>query len=848
MLSKSAIKITLIYLLVGFSWIYFSDRILFIFFEYQEEERHILLQTIKGGFYVIVTGIMLYALIRSFYKKNEYRLLDLEAKQAELKAIRSITKTAAWEYDSIKKQSSWTVEAIDIFDVDTNFIPTFDKLTSFLINEIDKKIVLEAIQEAEKNGKAFDMNFPIVSGAGEHKWIRIVGNPEFKNKRCVRIYGTIQDITKSKNAEVNIIRLNRLYSFITSLNQLIVRTTDEKSLLKELCDIAVTIGQFRMVWVGLYNAETGFIEPYVFSGVEKDYLKGIQISVMQDQVDGRGPSGTAFREGRHFVVNDIESDINFVPWREAALSRGYKSSISLPYRKMGTIVGTLNFYTPIKYYFDDQEIKLLNRAAIDLSFALDNIHNEETKKAAEDKLEKSENLYRAIVETTNEGVWMIDENGFSVFENRRMEEMLGYQPGEMRGRHLFSFMDEEQRQIAVKNIEDRKNGIAEIQEFKFLRKDGTFLWVMMNTSPFIEASKYSGALAMITDITKRKLAEERMLEALERYEIVSKATSDTIWDWDVAKNSIKYTQGIAKVFEYTEATISNTKSWRDSKIHPADLPVLENQFSNAFSEKLEKFTAEYRFKSFNGEYRIASDRLFITYNQEGQPIRVIGSMQDITAQKEFEMKIDKAVINTQEVERQQIGMELHDNVNQILAASLIYLGITKETFKKNNLSTDIADRTESYIQSAIDEIRRLSHELAPVSIKDISINQVIELLVDTINLNNKFEVKMEIQDFGDEILKDEIKINLYRILQEQLNNIIKYSQATLVTISLKKLDKYAVLAVSDNGVGFDSLKKSNGIGLENIRRRAKLFSGEFKLFTSPGTGCKIIVEIPLTEF
>ncbi len=93
-----------------------------------------------------------------------------------------------------------------------------------------------------------------------------------------------------------------------------------------------------------------------------------------------------------------------------------------------------------------------------------------------------------------------------------------------------------------------------------------------------------------------------------------------------------------------------------------------------------------------------------------------------------------------------------------------------------------------------------------------------------------------------------LQINLYRILQEQLNNIMKYAKASEVTVSFKKVKQSFVFKIADNGIGFDPDTHRGGIGLENIKRRAKVFSGEYKLKTAPGKGCEIIVEIPENAF
>jgi len=141
----------------------------------------------------------------------------------------------------------------------------------------------------------------------------------------------------------------------------------------------------------------------------------------------------------------------------------------------------------------------------------------------------------------------------------------------------------------------------------------------------------------------------------------------------------------------------------------------------------------------------------------------------------------------------------------------------------------------------------LSHELAPVSFKDISLREAFEILINSINHNKQFGINLCIDIADQKKIPGDLKINLYRILQEQLNNIVKYSQATELLISLTADEHCFRLMIADNGKGFDAKVQSKGIGLENIRRRTKLFAGEFKLNTSPGNGCEVIVEIPFRK-
>ncbi len=131
------------------------------------------------------------------------------------------------------------------------------------------------------------------------------------------------------------------------------------------------------------------------------------------------------------------------------------------------------------------------------------------RRAAEAALAESQARYQMIVETTQEGVWMVDAQARTTFVNQRMAEMLGYTPNEMMGRPLFDFMDQEAIRQAEKNFERHKQGVKEVHDFRFQRKDGSFVWTLVSTNPLEDKQqRFVGSLALITDITERKRSEQ----------------------------------------------------------------------------------------------------------------------------------------------------------------------------------------------------------------------------------------------------------------------------------------------------------------------------------------------------
>ena len=210
-----------------------------------------------------------------------------------------------------------------------------------------------------------------------------------------------------------------------------------------------------------------------------------------------------------------------------------------------------------------------------------------------------------------------------------------------------------------------------------------------------------------------------------------------------------------------------------------------------------------------------------------------------------QINITKAIITTQEEERFEMGAELHDNVCQILAGTLLNLGMAKKSTDDPN---KFIEESENYIQLALKEIRNLSHRLAPASYENTSLKESINALFVNLRIYEKYEVIFEysVNDVANKDLP--IIQNLFRILQEQLNNIVKHAQASVLEIKFSKTDSFIKMQIKDNGIGFNVKNEKGGIGIRNMRKRTQLFNGIFILNSTPGKGCEIIIEMPfLTE-
>jgi PAS domain S-box-containing protein len=217
---------------------------------------------------------------------------------------------------------------------------------------------------------------------------------------------------------------------------------------------------------------------------------------------------------------------------------------------------------------------------------------------------------------------------------------------------------------------------------------------------------------------------------------------------------------------------------------------------------------------------------------------------DVTEKNRMEKEITRAIIKTQENERFEIGAELHDNICQILATTHITLGVLKKSI--NPAGMELFAQCRDYIKLATQEIRNLSHRLAPAFFNDSTLEEAFSILLKSVNIENKYNTSL----FFDPLIADleidhDIQLNLYRILQEQLRNIVKYAHCKHIGVELLISKLKLKMRIWDDGVGFEMDNFRGGIGISNMKRRTELFQGDFDIHSNPGEGCEVIIEIPV---
>jgi two-component system, NarL family, sensor histidine kinase UhpB len=359
----------------------------------------------------------------------------------------------------------------------------------------------------------------------------------------------------------------------------------------------------------------------------------------------------------------------------------------------------------------------------------------------------------------------------------------------------------------------------------------------------------SGSLLFFTAFRYFKNLQETLdkkASLLQKLKALNEATTEGIIDYDFRTDTAILNDQMKMFMDVPKNVIKNFRELHSSRMHPEDREMMNKKFSNYLNATATKWHSEYRYK-IKKEYRNILSQGLILRDKDGQPLQMIYILKDVTEIKKSQEKLNEqqaifrkslalSVIEAQETERNRWALELHDNICQMLAVSKLYMEIGLN--KPNN--TSVLLQSKAIVEDAINEIRTISYNIKPPQFELLTLGESIRILVSNIKRFQDFEFIMDFNEVREMNLRIEHKLMIYRVIQEQLNNILKYASATDIFLSITIEDGRVTVYIQDDGIGFDPEKIKNGIGLNNIRSRLQAFSGNLTINSAPGKGCELI--------
>jgi two-component system, NarL family, sensor histidine kinase UhpB len=292
------------------------------------------------------------------------------------------------------------------------------------------------------------------------------------------------------------------------------------------------------------------------------------------------------------------------------------------------------------------------------------------------------------------------------------------------------------------------------------------------------------------------------------------------------------------------------KTWL-SCIHPEDLEMVSQKLQIASGSGCD-LSMDYRIIRGNGFIRHIHNESKQASDADGKPAGLYGTIQDMTTMVLLEHKlvserrakqseITAAVLTAQENQRANIGKELYDDLNQVLGATKMYIELARKDKEDREM---LLEKSANCIADVIEKISKISKSLSCPGRQVGLFNSIKVLMADLIR-DHPIDIQFRENNMQEKHLNEKLKLTIFRIVQEQMNNILKHSGATNAVIRLSKRDDEVVLHISDNGLGTDHVKETDGVGIQNIRTRAELYNGTVTIISKPGKGYSLKVALSL---
>lgn len=343
-------------------------------------------------------------------------------------------------------------------------------------------------------------------------------------------------------------------------------------------------------------------------------------------------------------------------------------------------------------------------------------------------------------------------------------------------------------------------------------------------------------------------------EWLRKYTALSKVIKEGIVDYDFGKDEALINEQMQEFLGIQLNVVKDFVSIQTSRLHPMDRERLLQLFQQFIKSNETRWQAEYRYQVHGDGFRdIISRGYLIRDLQSGAPLHLIYSLQDVTElnklrnqfydqQLQHQQELTQSILRAQEQEKNRWAEELHDNVGQVLTVSQLLM---EQVYVQT--ASPLAEKAKSLVQNALGEIRQLSAALKPPTFGNQSLNTSIESLLANINRVKPHEFSLIMNQLQETNLKEEHKLVIYRVVQEQLHNIVKYAEAKKVLITLTQIGTEVVLTIQDNGKGFDPKKVKTGIGLRNIESRLQAFGGTCTIESENGKGCRLQASFTINQ-
>ena len=459
---------------------------------------------------------------------------------------------------------------------------------------------------------------------------------------------------------------------------------------------------------------------------------------------------------------------------------------------------------------------------------------------AQEELKRSEERYRAVIEQSTEGIYLIDAKSRRLLEtNPSFQAMLGYDAEELRGMELYELMAHSREDVDANIGYTLEAGRRLVGGRTYRRKDGALLNVEVGVST-ISYNSHQTICATVRDVTARRKAEEALRRSEERFRSLVRYASDIIVVLDGSGEILFESPAVERVLGFTAQERMGANAF--DYLHPEDRGPVADRFAKLAEEPGQRLSAEYRTRNKDGDWRSFEA---IGVNLLDDPVirGIVVNSRDVTERK----RTEQALAEIRDAERGRIARELHDGVLQDLSYAAQAMEVTRVKYGGTGVEDDLAEAAET-VRRAARGLRESIYDLRVYRHGRQNAAQLFESLID---LNRRRmpgrEIEADVEQGLLESLSERGGMELLRVVQEALTNVRRHSGARKARVALASSKGAVRVEVSDDGRGFDREALPPGVGTLGMRERALALGGRLEIESEPGSGTTVRFEAPLNN-
>lgn len=485
-----------------------------------------------------------------------------------------------------------------------------------------------------------------------------------------------------------------------------------------------------------------------------------------------------------------------------------------------------------------------------------------------------------MLEAIPDSVIFTDLEGRIRYWNRAAEDLFGYSADEVLGQTPALLYPDAGAKLLAEDLEIIKAGRTYADTWQGRRKNGAVVWVDIKTTLARGAGgEPIGIVGVGKDATGRKQAEEALTKSERRYRLISQASREALWEWELASGKVTWSAGVEVMLGFDPGTVNSSGALGSERIHPDDRTRVEEGLTEAIAGTAMFWSDEYRIRRRDGTYSMVTDRAYIEREADGRPVCAVGAMADITSRKQAEEHYRQT--DRLEAVGRLAGGIAHDLNNMLMSI------LGSAAFVSRRLAPDSGEVSElQRLTLAANRSAKLTQQLLAFARRDMIQPQVVDLnavVTDAVSLlrpllRRAIELELELAPglapvLADKSRLDQVVVNLVLNARDAMP---EGGRVTLETSSVMldptymdrhaqvniKPGPYVMLAVSDTGHGMDRetlshifepfyttkpVGQGTGLGLATVYGSVKQAGGLVWAYSEPDIGTVLKVYLPAIE-